>query len=110
MLLVSSVVRATFKSTLLLYLVQRVLQLVPQNRFRYEMKLPLLSLLLLPVLHVLQVQMQPVESVEDNDNEAGRVLYDQRQTGKYNIHVSIKDVAIIEVDQNELADVSGKTS
>lgn len=54
--------------------------------------------------------MQPVESVEDNDNEAGRVLYDQRQTGKYNIHVSIKDVAIIEVDQNELADVSGKTS
>lgn len=60
---------------------------------------------------VLQVQMQPLEAaIEDNDNEAGRVLYDQRQTGKYNIHVSIKDVAIIEVDQNELADVSGKTS
>ncbi|ALC41532.1 CG15905 [Drosophila busckii] len=38
------------------------------------------------------------------DTEVGRALYDQRQTGKYNIHVSIKDVAIIEVDQNELAD------
>lgn len=73
------------------------------------MKLPLVTSLLLML--VLQVQMQPLETaIEDNDNEAGRVLYDQRQTGKYNIHVSIKDVAIIEVDQNELADVSGKTS
>lgn len=75
------------------------------------MKLPLVTSLLLMVL-VLQVQMQPLEDSDNdgNDNEAGRVLYDQRQTGKYNIHVSIKDVAIIEVDQNELADVSGKTS
>lgn len=73
------------------------------------MKLPLVTSLLLML--VLQVQMQPLQAaIEDNDNEAGRVLYDQRQTGKYNIHVSIKDVAIIEVDQNELADVSGKTS
>ncbi|XP_060656595.1 uncharacterized protein LOC132791610 [Drosophila nasuta] len=68
------------------------------------------------MLQVLHVQMQPLNNVElvpedvdnanDNDNDAGRVLYDQRQTGKYNIHVSIKDVAIIEVDQNELADDS----
>ncbi|KAH8355113.1 hypothetical protein KR093_005975 [Drosophila rubida] len=70
------------------------------------------SLVLMAImLQVLQVQMQPLDNMEpvgadDSDNEAGRVLYDQRQTGKYNIHVSIKDVAIIEVDQNELADES----
>ncbi|XP_055918845.1 uncharacterized protein LOC129950919 isoform X2 [Eupeodes corollae] len=31
-------------------------------------------------------------------------VYDQRQTGKYNIHISLKDVAIIEVDKNEFSD------
>ncbi|KAM8713752.1 hypothetical protein ACLKA7_013992 [Drosophila subpalustris] len=73
----------------------------------------LVLMLMMLMLQVLQVQMQPVDNVEpvpedDNNNnmESGRVLYDQRQTGKYNIHVSIKDVAIIEVDQNELADES----
>ncbi|XP_034478423.1 cell wall integrity and stress response component 4 [Drosophila innubila] len=79
--------------------------------------LVLVLMMLLTMLQVLQVQMQPVDNVpvepvpEDDNNNSnieslGRVLYDQRQTGKYNIHVSIKDVAIIEVDQNELADES----
>lgn len=40
------------------------------------------------------------------DGGRSGVVFDQRQTGKYNIHVSIKDVAIIEVGQNGLAEVS----
>ncbi|XP_061388744.1 uncharacterized protein LOC133323859 [Musca vetustissima] len=38
--------------------------------------------------------------------ETGRIVYDQRQSGKYNIHVVIKDVAIIEMGQNEFQDTS----
>ncbi|XP_037957070.1 uncharacterized protein LOC119687003 [Teleopsis dalmanni] len=34
---------------------------------------------------------------EDENTSVERISYDQRQTGKYNIHVSIKDVAIIEI-------------
>ncbi|XP_023163696.2 endochitinase A [Drosophila hydei] len=64
-----------------------------------------LSSLMLLTFSVLHVQMQPLQQ-EPEENESSRALYDQRQTGKYNIHVSIKDVAIIEVDQNELADES----
>lgn len=86
--------------------------------FRMLLPQTLVLMLMMLMLQVLQVQMQPVDNVEpvpeddnnsnsDNNNmEQQHVLYDQRQTGKYNIHVSIKDVAIIEVDQNELADVS----
>uniref|UniRef100_A0A1B0FPB5 Uncharacterized protein n=1 Tax=Glossina morsitans morsitans TaxID=37546 RepID=A0A1B0FPB5_GLOMM len=44
------------------------------------------------------------EPVEDASTVNGRVLYDQRQSGKYNIHIIIKDVAIIEMDQNEIVD------
>ncbi|XP_064536690.1 uncharacterized transmembrane protein DDB_G0282483 [Drosophila montana] len=68
-----------------------------------------LSLMLMLMCGLLQVQMQPVEQAAatmPEDSEAARALYDQRQTGKYNIHVSIKDVAIIEVDQSELDDES----
>ncbi|KAM7354568.1 uncharacterized protein ACRADG_006196 [Cochliomyia hominivorax] len=43
-------------------------------------------------------------SEEASEAPAGHIVYDQRQTGKYNIHVVIKDVAIIEMDQNEIAD------
>ncbi|EDV36868.2 uncharacterized protein Dana_GF13173 [Drosophila ananassae] len=54
------------------------------------------------------------EAIETPSTEAGGhpdggrsgVVFDQRQTGKYNIHVSIKDVAIIEVGQNGLAEES----
>lgn len=34
---------------------------------------------------------------------AASVYYDQRQTGKYNINVNIKDVAIISIDPETLA-------
>ncbi|KAH8254605.1 hypothetical protein KR032_011134 [Drosophila birchii] len=46
----------------------------------------------------------PVATSEQPDSAAGRVVFDQRQTGRFNIHVSIKDVAIIEVGQNGLAE------
>lgn len=49
----------------------------------------------------------PVVTSEQPESSAGRVVFDQRQTGRFNIHVSIKDVAIIEVGQNGLAEVSG---
>lgn len=41
-----------------------------------------------------------------NETSDARTIYDQRQNGKYNIHVVIKDVAIIEMDQNEISEVS----
>uniref|UniRef100_A0A1A9WUU9 Uncharacterized protein n=1 Tax=Glossina brevipalpis TaxID=37001 RepID=A0A1A9WUU9_9MUSC len=44
------------------------------------------------------------EPVKDESTVNGRVLYDQRQSGKYNIHIIIKDVAIIEMDQNEIVE------
>ncbi|KAH8270848.1 hypothetical protein KR018_007192 [Drosophila ironensis] len=51
------------------------------------------------------IDEMPASSSEGPASEAGgRVVFDQRQTGKYNIHVSIKDVAIIEVGQNGLAE------
>ncbi|XP_034652921.1 uncharacterized protein LOC117891529 [Drosophila subobscura] len=57
-------------------------------------------------------QALPLDDVESSlspvaselPDGSGRVVFDQRQTGKYNIHVSIKDVAIIEVGQNDLSD------
>jgi len=61
-------------------------------------------------------QTLPIEEAETPTTsempDSGRVVFDQRQTGRFNIHVSIKDVAIIEVGQNGLAEVSGgpKTS
>ncbi|XP_017051070.1 uncharacterized protein LOC108094810 isoform X2 [Drosophila ficusphila] len=55
------------------------------------------------------VQTLPIDEVEmpatsEGPDSAGRVVFDQRQTGRFNIHVSIKDVAIIEVGQNGLAE------
>ncbi|XP_039480762.1 uncharacterized protein LOC120444862 [Drosophila santomea] len=53
-------------------------------------------------------QTLPIEEAETPTNgevpDAGQVVFDQRQTGKFNIHVSIKDVAIIEVGKNGLAE------
>jgi len=55
-------------------------------------------------------QTLPIEEAEmpttSEAPDSGRVVFDQRQTGRFNIHVSIKDVAIIEVGQNGLAEVS----
>ncbi|KAH8347866.1 hypothetical protein KR084_001878 [Drosophila pseudotakahashii] len=53
-------------------------------------------------------QTLPIEEAETPATsempDSGRVVFDQRQTGRFNIHVSIKDVAIIEVGQNGLAE------
>ncbi|KAH8285679.1 hypothetical protein KR054_012341 [Drosophila jambulina] len=52
-----------------------------------------------------EAESAPVaSSSEQPETAAGRVVFDQRQTGRFNIHVSIKDVAIIEVGQNGLAE------
>lgn len=66
----------------------------------------LISFLLLSV-KIFQIKGVRAESSEEESDASagGRIVYDQRQTGKYNIHVVIKDVAIIEMDQNEIADV-----
>ncbi|XP_022232372.2 cell wall integrity and stress response component 1 [Drosophila obscura] len=57
-------------------------------------------------------QTLPLDDVESSlspatselPDDGGRVVFDQRQSGRYNIHVSIKDVAIIEVGQNDLSE------
>ncbi|SPP75479.1 uncharacterized protein LOC117582587 [Drosophila guanche] len=73
-------------------------------------------MLLVPLLTLIAVlrltQTLPLDDAESSlspvtselPDGSGRVVFDQRQTGKYNIHVSIKDVAIIEVGQNDLTD------
>ncbi|KAL5280450.1 hypothetical protein ACFFRR_004431 [Megaselia abdita] len=43
----------------------------------------------------------PLKSDDDSDKNLTQVVYDQRQSGKYNIHLSIKDVAIIEMAEND---------
>lgn len=67
----------------------------------------ILICILLLAIESLHVKCGRTESSEEESDApaAGRIVYDQRQTGKYNIHVVIKDVAIIEMDQNEIADV-----
>lgn len=40
------------------------------------------------------------EKIEQRSNAT--TTYDQRQSGKYNIHVNIKDVSIIAVEADEL--------
>uniref|UniRef100_A0A1I8N6X3 Uncharacterized protein n=1 Tax=Musca domestica TaxID=7370 RepID=A0A1I8N6X3_MUSDO len=64
---------------------------------------------LLFVLLMATSHLPCIEMSSDDDGpleENGRVVYDQRQSGKYNIHVVIKDVAIIEMGQNEFQDNS----
>lgn len=43
----------------------------------------------------------PLKSDDDSEKNVTQVVYDQRQSGKYNIHLSIKDVAIIEMAEND---------
>ncbi|EDW74818.1 uncharacterized protein Dwil_GK15697 [Drosophila willistoni] len=69
----------------------------------------MLSFALITFVLVVGIDGQPIIEHDEEPpaaatTQADRVLYDQRQSGKYNIHVSIKDVAIIEVDQNEIVD------
>lgn len=49
---------------------------------------------------------QPVNDELSADNTDAKVIYDQRQSGKYNIRINIKDVAIIEMDNSGFGDVS----
>lgn len=49
---------------------------------------------------------QPVNDELFADNADAKVIYDQRQSGKYNIRINIKDVAIIEMDNSGFGDVS----
>lgn len=42
-------------------------------------------------------------SADNQSATSASVYYDQRQTGKYNINVNIKDVAIISIDPESLA-------
>lgn len=50
----------------------------------------------------------PSSSFEDNfdgiseSEEVPRIIYDQRQSGRYNVHIVIKDVAIFEMDRNKV--------
>lgn len=41
---------------------------------------------------LISCQANPVEQSSDDKRPAGSTTYDQRQTGKYNLHVNIKDV------------------
>ncbi|XP_023303821.2 uncharacterized protein LOC111685777 [Lucilia cuprina] len=65
-------------------------------------KLVLILLLCVEILHVKGIRTNNEE--EEPETLDAHIVYDQRQSGKYNIHVVIKDVAIIEMDQNEIAD------
>ncbi|XP_039952669.1 uncharacterized protein LOC120769630 [Bactrocera tryoni] len=47
---------------------------------------------------------QPVNDELSADNADAKVIYDQRQSGKYNIRINIKDVAIIEMDNSGFGD------
>nr|XP_036222669.1 uncharacterized protein LOC106623691 [Bactrocera oleae] len=47
---------------------------------------------------------QPVNDELSADNTDAKVIYDQRQSGKYNIRINIKDVAIIEMDNSGFGD------
>lgn len=49
---------------------------------------------------------QPVNDELSADNADAKLIYDQRQSGKYNIRINIKDVAIIEMDNSGFGDVS----
>ena len=50
-------------------------------------------------------------SKSSNKNDSDRlVTYDQRQTGKYNINVNIKDVAIITLGSENVSSDIGVTS
>ncbi|TMW50011.1 hypothetical protein DOY81_004928 [Sarcophaga bullata] len=64
------------------------------------------KIIVLSILYVLIREIQGTRTDESKRNETSdaRTIYDQRQNGKYNIHVVIKDVAIIEMDQNGISE------
>ncbi|XP_004518549.2 uncharacterized protein LOC101459690 [Ceratitis capitata] len=60
--------------------------------------------LLLFLLKAKAANGQPVDDELSANNADAKVSYDQRQNGKYNIRINIKDVAIIEMDGNGFGD------
>ena len=67
------------------------------------------KIIVLSILYVVIRKIQGTRTdnvTKRNETSDARTIYDQRQNGKYNIHVVIKDVAIIEMDQNEISEVS----
>lgn len=46
--------------------------------------------------------IETAPSLRDRDAATGLTTYDQKQTGKYNIHLNIKDVAIIALDSERV--------
>lgn len=61
-----------------------------------------LSLLLL----VISCRAASVAEMNDSKKPAGLTTYDQRQTGKYNVHVNIKDVQFFSISDS-LAGIGG---
>lgn len=90
-----------------------------EEKNKIERKMPSLKLVQsvlvvsgIALMLLQEVQMESVPGEDDgdtNNDKIGRVIYDQRQSGKYNIHLVIKDVAIIEMGQNEIEDVGNKS-
>jgi hypothetical protein len=58
------------------------------------------------LLLVISSHAAPVEEAKDDKKPAGLTTYDQRQTGKYNLHVNIKDVQFFSVSDS-LAGIGG---
>jgi hypothetical protein len=64
-----------------------------------------LGLLLVLVISC-QCRAAAIEETNDEKKPAGLTTYDQRQTGKYNLHVNIKDVQFFSLSDS-LASVGG---
>lgn len=64
--------------------------------------------LLILMLLAISCQAAPFEEVKDDKKPAGLTTYDQRQTGKYNLHVNIKDVQFFSLDS--IAGIGGDYS
>ena len=65
---------------------------------------PKLLVILIPL--VISCQAAPFEEVKDDKKPAGLTTYDQRQTGKYNLHVNIKDVQFFSLSDS-IAGIGG---
>lgn len=59
---------------------------------------PSLSAMLSPPLPSVSAPLAAPSSSHSDRRETGLTTYDQKQSGKYNIHLNIKDVAIIALD------------
>jgi hypothetical protein len=67
-----------------------------------KMSSKIVGLLLLAV----SCSAAPLDEIKDDKKPAGLTTYDQRQTGKYNVHVNIKDVQFFNL-KDSLAGIGG---